>query len=272
MDDTKTSSCSITAPEEASNFDELLMRQGLTLADNLKELKNLSTQLYSAAEHFELSYSREHRKQLVVETAKEYVTNAIVNTVDHLGSVAYKVTNFLDEKVDEFSGTELQFSCMEQRLQACQELRSRVGVSQHSLLTKTPTCHKRYIIPNVRAKRAEPDSSLFRKEHSSLQPSSPGAFSFSKIVSDKELVRRTDSPQYFQLKRSGTLVRNSILSTNSSAKQPYPEELRRSASMSTTHSGRSMTRDIQPHSKKSKPLFKALFTMLKQKRDGKLGR
>ncbi|KAF7137234.1 hypothetical protein RHSIM_Rhsim07G0080900 [Rhododendron simsii] len=310
MDGTKASSCSITAPEEASNFDELLMRQGLTFADNLKELKNLSTQLYSAAEHFELSYSREHRKQLVVETAKEYVTNAIVNTVDHLGSVAYKVTNFLDEKVDEFSGTELQFSCMEQRLQVCQELSSRVGGSQHSLQTKTPTCHKRYIIPDVRATRVEPNSSLFRKGHSSLQPSSlgtfsfskivsdkeldvrakrvepdsssfrkgnsslqpcgPGAFSFSKIVSEKELARRTDSPQYFQLKRSGTLVRNSIISTNSNAKQPYPGELRRSASVSTAHGGRSMTRDIQPHSKKSKPLFKALFTMLKKKRDGNL--
>ncbi|KAI8546179.1 hypothetical protein RHMOL_Rhmol07G0097400 [Rhododendron molle] len=162
MDGNKTLSCSITAPEEASNFDELLMRHTLTFADNLKELKNLSTQLYSAAEHFERSYSREDRKQLVVETAKEYVTTAIVNTVDHLGSVAYKVTNFLDEKVDEFSGTELQFSCMEQRLQACQELSSRVGVSQHSLLTKTPTCHKRYIIPDVRAKRVELDSSSFR--------------------------------------------------------------------------------------------------------------
>ncbi|KAG5539493.1 hypothetical protein RHGRI_019890 [Rhododendron griersonianum] len=151
MDGNKTLSCSITAPEEASTFDELLMRHTLTFADNLKELKNLSTQLYSAAEHFERSYSREDRKQLVVETAKEYVNNAIVNTVDHLGSVAYKVTNFLDEKYPE-------------------ELR---------------------------------------------------------------------------------------------------EELRRSASVSTTHSGRSMTRDIQPYSKKSKPLFKALFTMLKQKRDGK---
>lgn len=183
-------------------------------------------------------------------------------------------------------------------------------------------------------------------------------------------MRRTDSPQYFQLKRSGTLVGNSIISTNSNAKQPvsnvkpefvqyifmghntlfislcfsyvmvvamdntrdyvwgsrwyyvsvkrfgwwtdlpwnklqtmifvvgfwkfwgggrprwtlsvhivtfgirllywqYPEELQRSASVSTTHSGRSMTRDIQPYSKKSKPLFKALFSMLKQKRDGK---
>ncbi|KAG5539492.1 hypothetical protein RHGRI_019890 [Rhododendron griersonianum] len=133
MDGNKTLSCSITAPEEASTFDELLMRHTLTFADNLKELKNLSTQLYSAAEHFERSYSREDRKQLVVETAKEYVNNAIVNTVDHLGSVAYKVTNFLDEKVDEFSGTELQ------------------------------------------------------KGHSSFQPSSPGAFSFSKIVSYKEL-------------------------------------------------------------------------------------
>ncbi|KAI8546181.1 hypothetical protein RHMOL_Rhmol07G0097400 [Rhododendron molle] len=109
-----------------------------------------------------------------------------------------------------------------------------------------------------------------RKGHSSLQPSRPGAFSFSKIVSDKELVRRTDSPKYLQLKRSGTLVGNSISSTNSNAKQPCPEELWRSASVSSTHSGRSMTRDVQPYSRKSKPLFKALFTMLKQKRDGKL--
>jgi uncharacterized protein with von Willebrand factor type A (vWA) domain len=116
MDIMKTSSCSITAPQEASNYDEILMRHSLSFADNLKELKNLSAQLYSAAEHFERSYSKEERKQLVVETAKDYVTNAIVNTVDHLGSVAYKVTNFLDENVDEFSGTELQFSCMEQVL------------------------------------------------------------------------------------------------------------------------------------------------------------
>lgn len=267
MDIMKTSSCSITAPQEASNYDEILMRHSLSFADNLKELKNLSAQLYSAAEHFERSYSKEERKQLVVETAKDYVTNAIVNTVDHLGSVAYKVTNFLDENVDEFSGTELQFSCMEQRLRVCREFSDRIGVSQHSLLIKTPTCHKKYIIP---ATRVEAKSPLFRKGHPSLQPSSDGTFSFSKIVSDKELGRRTDSPQYFQLKRSGTIVGNSMIPTNSNAKKPYSEELQRSASVSTTHGGRSMTREIQPYSKKSRPLFKALFTMLKQKRDGML--
>lgn len=39
---------------------------------------------------------------------------ALVNTVDHLGSVTYKVNDFIDEKVDEVSETELRVSCIEQ--------------------------------------------------------------------------------------------------------------------------------------------------------------
>lgn len=50
----------------------------------------------------------------VIDTLKDYATKAIVNTVDHLGSVTYKVNDFLDENIDEVSGTELHVSCIEQ--------------------------------------------------------------------------------------------------------------------------------------------------------------
>lgn len=50
----------------------------------------------------------------MVETLKDYAIKALVNTVDHLGSVTYKVNDLLDEKVDEVSGTEFRVSCIEQ--------------------------------------------------------------------------------------------------------------------------------------------------------------
>lgn len=50
----------------------------------------------------------------MVDTLKEYAIKALVNTVDHLGSVTYKVSDILDEKVDEVSGTELHIACIEQ--------------------------------------------------------------------------------------------------------------------------------------------------------------
>lgn len=50
----------------------------------------------------------------VVETLKDYAVKALVNTVDHLGSITYKVNDFIDEKVDEVAETELRVSCIEQ--------------------------------------------------------------------------------------------------------------------------------------------------------------
>ena len=40
-----------------------------------------------------------------METQNDYAIKALVNTVDHLGSVTYKVTEFVDEKVDQVAGT-----------------------------------------------------------------------------------------------------------------------------------------------------------------------
>ncbi|KAJ6672880.1 ABL INTERACTOR FAMILY MEMBER [Salix viminalis] len=132
---------------EASNYDEVSMQQSLLFSDSLKDLKNLRSQLYSAAEYFELSYTNDDQKQIVVETLKDYAIKALVNTVDHLGSVTYKVNDLLDEKVDEVSGTEFRVSCIEQRLRTCQEYIDHEGISQQSLVIDTPKYPKRYILP-----------------------------------------------------------------------------------------------------------------------------
>ena len=50
----------------------------------------------------------------MVETLKDYAIKALVNTVDHLGSVTFKVNDLLDEKVADLSEAELRLSCIEQ--------------------------------------------------------------------------------------------------------------------------------------------------------------
>uniref|UniRef100_A0A1D1XJI0 Protein ABIL3 n=1 Tax=Anthurium amnicola TaxID=1678845 RepID=A0A1D1XJI0_9ARAE len=84
----------------------------------------------------------------VVDTLKDYAVKALVNTVDHLGSVSYKVNDLLDEKFDDVSGTELRVSCIEQRLRTCQGFIDHEGFSQQSLVMTTPKYHKRYILPD----------------------------------------------------------------------------------------------------------------------------
>ena len=103
-----------------------------------QDLKVLKNQLYSAAEYFESSYDKDDHQILygilwfanillnlyvcwewwcvcsVMESSKDYVTKAVVSTVDHLGSIADKLNKFLDEKADEFSATSIRFSCIQQ--------------------------------------------------------------------------------------------------------------------------------------------------------------
>nr|KJB52569.1 hypothetical protein B456_008G268000 [Gossypium raimondii] len=137
----------IPISRQPSNYDEISMQQSLLFSDSLKDLKNLRSQLYTAAEYFELSYTNDDQKQIVVETLKDYTIKALVNTIDHLGSVTYKVNDLLDEKVEEVSGTELRVSCIEQRLRTCHEYIDHEGISQQSSVINTPKYNKRYILP-----------------------------------------------------------------------------------------------------------------------------
>ncbi|XP_075647438.1 protein ABIL2-like isoform X1 [Castanea sativa] len=261
---TMTTSSTLPVPHEASNFDEVSMQQSLIFADSLKhmfvqDLKNLRTQLYSAAEYFELSYTNDDQNQIVVETLKDYTIKALVNTVDHLGSITYKVNDLLDEKVDEVSGTELRVSSIEQRLRTCQEFINHEGISQQSLVIDTPKYHKRYILPvgetmsganrtkskyqgrslddeddwhqfrnAVRATiRETPPSTVSRGHSPSPSPRPPqrsATFSFTATMPKKELDKRTVSPHRFPLLRSGSLSSRSI--TPSSTRPTTPNSSR----------------------------------------------
>lgn len=99
--------------------------------------------MYSAAEYFELAYNNRKQKQMyaynfapfllfnwrsrnefllplnsfrMMDSLKDYTVEALVSTVDHLGSVSYKANDLLNERVEEVSGTELRVSCVEQVL------------------------------------------------------------------------------------------------------------------------------------------------------------
>ncbi|OVA08235.1 hypothetical protein BVC80_1101g40 [Macleaya cordata] len=147
MKTSMSSSSSMSVSYQSSNYDELFMNQSLLFSDSLKDLKNLRSQLYSAAEYFEVSYTNDNQKQIMVNNLKDYTIKALVNTVDHLGSITHKVNGLVDEKVDEVSAAELRFSCIEQRLRTCQAFIDHEGRTQQSLVIKTPKHHKRYIMP-----------------------------------------------------------------------------------------------------------------------------
>ncbi|XP_010426437.1 PREDICTED: protein ABIL2 [Camelina sativa] len=227
---------------EASNYDEVSMQQTMLFSDGLQDLKNLRAQLYSAAEYFELSYTTDDKKQIVVETLKDYAVKALVNTVDHLGSVTYKVNDFIDEKVDEVAETELRVSCIEQRLRMCQEYMDHEGRSQQSLVIDTPKFHKRYILPAgeimtttnleklkyfgssledaddwnqfrnaVRATIRETPPLPVRKSTSQtssprLPPQRSATFSFTSTIPKKEQDKISVSPHRFPLLRSGSVA------------------------------------------------------------------
>ncbi|XP_047968171.1 protein ABIL3-like isoform X1 [Salvia hispanica] len=254
-----TAAASMPFPRGPANYDEVSMQQSMLFSDSLKDLKNLRKQLYSAAEYFELSYSNDNQKHVVVNSLKDYAIKALVNTVDHLGSVTYKVNDLLDENIDEVSGTELRVSCLEQRLRTCHDYINREGLSQQSLVINTPNYHKRYILPvgqtmdgglrtkskyegcsvdegdgwhqfrsAIRATINEAPPSISSKGRSpSPTPrlvQQPGNFAFSKSMPKKDLERRTESPRRFPLLRSGSL--SSKPSTPKSSRPTTPNKSR----------------------------------------------
>ncbi|KAE8787693.1 putative protein ABIL3 [Hordeum vulgare] len=134
--------------DAASTSDDMPSSQeGLLFSDSLKDLRNLRSQLYSAAEYFEVFYTNNSHRSTVVTSLKDYAVEALVSTVDHLGFVSYKVDNLVNEKADEVNETEFRVSSVEQRVKICQQAIDQEGRSQQSLLIRAPQYHRRYILP-----------------------------------------------------------------------------------------------------------------------------
>lgn len=274
---------SVAAPHAASNYDEVHLQQSITFSESLKDLKNLRKQLYSAAEYFELSYGKDE-KNMMVDNLKDYVTKVLINTVDHLGSVAYKINCFLDGKVHEISKTELHVSCLEKRLETCQKFIDNEGLSQHSLMIRTPRYKKRYIFSVGEASKDTPlssvglENSILRTLHQSSRPS---MFEFTKILSNNELEKkivsvsprekRGVSPLRSQLIRSGSLTNSMTTPKSTNAITRYPSAPWRSLSVHS-QAGKIRQKEIEQHSSKSIRLLKALLSMRKSKKNANLNK
>ncbi|CAO2177058.1 unnamed protein product [Urochloa humidicola] len=131
----------------STTLEEMQMQETLIFSDTIKDLKTLRLQLYSAAEYFELAYMQGEGKQAVMSNLKEYAVKALVNTVDHLGSISFKVSSLIDQRFDEVADANLRVSCIQQRTQVSKACMDREGLSQQSLVITAPKYHKRYILP-----------------------------------------------------------------------------------------------------------------------------
>uniref|UniRef100_A0A0R0KQY5 Uncharacterized protein n=1 Tax=Glycine max TaxID=3847 RepID=A0A0R0KQY5_SOYBN len=125
--------------QEASNYDEVFLQLSLLFDDILKVLM-IFYMLFT--EYFEFSYSNDDQKQVVVETLKDYAIKALVNRVDHLGYVTYKVNDLLEEEVVKVFVVELRVLT----IKICHKYMDHEGRTQQSLVIGTPKYHKRYIL------------------------------------------------------------------------------------------------------------------------------
>ncbi|CAD6231239.1 unnamed protein product [Miscanthus lutarioriparius] len=131
----------------SSTLEEVQMQETLAFSETIKDLKTLRSQLYSTAEYFELAYMQEDKKQAVTKNLKEYAVKALVNTVDHLGSISFMVSSLIDQRFNEAAVANLWISGIQQRTQVSQACMDREGLSQQSLVITAPKYHKRYILP-----------------------------------------------------------------------------------------------------------------------------
>ncbi|OVA01876.1 hypothetical protein BVC80_9079g10 [Macleaya cordata] len=89
----------------------------------------------------------------VLDNLKDYAVRALVNAVDHLGTVAYKLTDLFEQQTVDVSSMELKVSCLNQELLTCQTYMDKEGLRQQQLLTTVPRHHKHYILPNSVSKK-----------------------------------------------------------------------------------------------------------------------
>ncbi|CAM8950541.1 unnamed protein product [Rhodiola kirilowii] len=280
------------------NYDEHLMQQRVVFTDNLKEMKNLRKQLYSAAEYFEVSYTskNDHQRILLMESLKDYSMKALVNTIDHLGSVASKVEKLLDDKLGQVYDTELRFSCIEQRVGAWKETINCHGLAQQMLLIDTPTHHKHYILPvtdlknkiqvkhtfteyknscldessdGIREKTAVSPFLSKRDMHPaspSPEPSStPQAFLLMTSASGKVTEKHKLPLQSFPFIHTGSLISRLASRNAISAKKQYLlPPLRRSNSSAVRDQ---KAKDLDEYSSRTKRVFRAFVSMRKPSKD-----
>lgn len=130
-------------------YDEASMQSNRHFYMSLQELKNLRPQLYSAAEYCESSYIFNDQKQVVLDNLKDYSIKAIVNAVDHLGTVAYKLNEVLSQETSEISSAEIRVAALAQRIRLCQEHIRLESLDKQRLNQSNRRYHRHYVLPDA---------------------------------------------------------------------------------------------------------------------------
>ncbi|GFP91464.1 protein abil1 [Phtheirospermum japonicum] len=136
------------AKKQTMTFAEVSVERSKSFVTSLQELKNLRPQLYSAADYCEKSYLNSEQKQMFVDNLKDYTVRALVNAIDHLGTVAYKLSDVVEQQTLEISSMDLKVTCLNQKLLTCQTYTEKEGLRQQQLLAIIPRHHKHYTLPN----------------------------------------------------------------------------------------------------------------------------
>eukprot|EP00252_Welwitschia_mirabilis_P019031 TRINITY_DN429_c0_g1_i4.p1 TRINITY_DN429_c0_g1~~TRINITY_DN429_c0_g1_i4.p1 ORF type:complete len:172 (-),score=39.30 TRINITY_DN429_c0_g1_i4:268-783(-) len=122
----------------------------------------------------------------MLETSKDYVVDALVNAVDHLGNVASKLNDLIIKECAEVSSTELRICCLKQRALSCREHIDADARRHYHLVQAIPRFHKHYILPERTDFEGGAQTGLYvgTKEVSSDTSSSPQTMSASGTVTN----------------------------------------------------------------------------------------
>ncbi|XP_010924589.1 probable protein ABIL5 [Elaeis guineensis] len=112
----------------------------------LLELKDLHSQLHQAADYCENAFLKAGNRKLVLESTKNYISDAVVAMVDHLGNVSSKLEHRLHGNI-EAAQTEQKIDCLKQRLLTCQQYAVSLNLSAVQWSAKLPRYHQHYLSP-----------------------------------------------------------------------------------------------------------------------------
>ncbi|KAH7434131.1 hypothetical protein KP509_06G001400 [Ceratopteris richardii] len=120
----------------------------------LKELKSIRSHLYSAADYCESAYMYSGKKKAIFENLKDYSVKALVNAVDHIGTVAAKLDDSLVKQIKNLSVIEFNVSRTSRQFQAFHDNKNSEGLIHFQLTKRNHVYGKQYVLkdPSVHGK------------------------------------------------------------------------------------------------------------------------
>ncbi|GAY56369.1 hypothetical protein CUMW_171380 [Citrus unshiu] len=111
---------------------------------SLRELKDLRSQLHYAADYCESTFLNAKEKTTAVENTKEYICNALITVVDHLGNVSANLDNCIPNS-NAYSEAELRINSLKQRLLSCELYAHKLALNRVKWNVVLPRYHRRYL-------------------------------------------------------------------------------------------------------------------------------